>query len=798
MSQNSNQSGQNFQGNQPNSFGPPVQPMGMEPMEEESLRNIFRVLSKRRREVIFWVVGMVAIALLVCLVMSNQYTATATLLVEDQNASGFAMGGLGNLASAMTGGADLQTEMQTHAAVLQSDTTALAVVHKTGLDKFKPYKYVPGILDKCAPGIFGWNSQIKAEIGLPLERAPATRERMLKIIDKRLDVEPQSNTRLVTVAFRDYNPQRAADVANAFVNVYIHEYLETHFHATAEASDWLTGQLDQLKANVADSQKKLSDYERQTGLSVLMLGMSASSGSSGSGGAGAAASMTGGTQIPALAKLALLNQELTSAESDLIAKEAIYHLTQTQSPEVVLGLGESSLASISGSAVISSGQGLTVLQNLRQQQAALRVAYGDAETKYGANNPHLAEMQGQMRALDQSISEELKRINERAKNDVELSQKTKDGLQKDYEKQEAEVNKLNDSMVELEILADNALSNRVLYEQLFSSLQQANIQAGVSATNLDLVDIARPPAQPSRPDWLIYPGVAFAIGLVVGIVFALIRENMDDLLVTTEQVEKVGRLPVLSYIPLPVAEKRQPEKEGEGEAGAETSLLITRSNSPSAEAYRALRTSIVLSTVDSPLKVLLITSPLGGDGKTTISYNVAVAFAQHGQRVLLVDCDMRKPAMNVLFHTQKAPGLSEVLTGGLELESVLRPHATLDNLFLVPSGTIPPNPAELLSSRRFKAFLEEAKQQFDLVMLDSPPVLMVTDPVIMSTEVDGTILVVRSKKTKRPVLKRTMEVLSQSYGRKLGIVVNCLDTKSVEYYYSYGYYGDNKYYGEEA
>jgi capsular exopolysaccharide synthesis family protein len=273
--------------------------------------------------------------------------------------------------------------------------------------------------------------------------------------------------------------------------------------------------------------------------------------------------------------------------------------------------------------------------------------------------------------------------------------------------------------------------------------------------------------------------------------------------VTTDQVEKIGLLPVLSYIPLIRSEDSQRGKQGtEGAAPGvnplEQSLLLTRTNAPVSEAYRALRTAILLSAADEPLRVLLITSPLGGDGKTTVSYNLAIAFAQHGRRVLLLDADMRKPSMHSLFRVAKAPGLSEVLTGGAQLSESIIPHESLGNLSLLPSGTTPPNPAELIDSRRFDALLEETKQQFDLVIIDSPPVLMVTDPVILSTKADGTIIVLRSQKTTRPVLRRAVEVLSHSYGHKLGFVVNGMDTKSVEYYYSYGYYGDNKYYGEEA
>ena len=797
MSFASDRPGQNEQrAKSPTSFYP-ISAGGSNLKEEASLRDVIRVLRKRKNLILAWALGCLALAVLVCALMQNSYTSTATLLVDRQNSSGLGMGALQELASSMGGEDDLKTELTTHSTVLQNDTTTLRVIHRLNLDKVYAYK----------PGLFGWNPAIKAELGLPLEEATATRERLLSIVEKKLKVEPQEDTRLITVQYTDHDAQRAADVANAFVQEYIHEYLESHFNATARASDWLGGQLDSLKARVAESQQKLSDYESKTGLSVLMLGLGDNSGSSGMGGGGGSLSSGGGGHIPAVDKLAVLNEELTAAEADRITKEAIYQLTQTQSPEVVAGLGSSPLAAAAGGGtVINEGQGLNVLQGLRAQEASIRVQYGDYASKYGANNPHLAEMQGQIAAIDKAIADELKRINERAKNDLELAQRTEDGLRQAYNDQQTDVNKLNDDTIQLEVLAGEALSNRQLYDELFTRLQEAQIEAGVSATNLDLVDEARPTSIPTRPNWKLYPAVGLGAGLFLGVAFAFMRENLDDSIVTTEQVQKIGLLPVLSDIPLIRAEDLERGKPGEGQTAGlpqgvdplEQSLLLTKPNAPAAEAYRALRTAIQLSVADNPLRVLLITSPLGGDGKTTISYNLAVAFAQHGRKVLLLDSDMRKPSVHTLFRASKSNGLSEVLTGGIPFARAIRPHDYLKNLYLLPSGITPPNPAELIDSRRFDALLEEAKGQFDLIIIDSPPILMVTDPVILSTKTDGTIVVLRSQKTTRPVLKRAVEVLSHSPGRKLGFVINGMDTKSVEYYYSYGYYGDNKYYGEEA
>jgi capsular exopolysaccharide synthesis family protein len=755
------------------------------PKEEESLRDLVRVLRKRKFFVLGCALATLLIGVLACIVIPDQYTSTATLLVDKDSSGGLDLGSLSGLASAVAGGDDLKTEMQTHSTMLQSETTVLHVVEKLGLDQISPYKY--------KQSFWGRKPELRAEQGLPLEKAKARRERIFKMIVKNLKVDPQQDSRLINVSFSDHDPERAADIANAFVTTYTQDYLQSRFQATAQASDWLSGQLNNLKSRVAAAQQKLSDYERRTGLGILTLGMGGEGGGQSGGNA-----ISSGTQIPAVEKLATLNQELTAAEADRISKEAVYRLTQTKSPDVVLGLGSSNLTSGGAGESPAQQSSLALLQSLRQQQASLQMAYADALTKYGARNPHLAQLEGQMTAIKKAIGDELQRINERARNDFELARQTEDGIRKAYLQQEQEVNKLNNSTIQLEVLAGEALSSRRLYEELYGKLQEASIQAGVRATNLNLVDVARPSATPTRPNWMLYPAVGLGVGLLLGIGGAFVWENLDDTIVTPDQVEQLAWFPVLTYIPQSDLSKTSLGRTGGVENPMDPSLLVSRPNSPEAEAYRVLRTSILLSTVNEQVRTLLVTSPLSGDGKTTVCYNLAVAFAQHGKRVLLVDADMRKPRMHYLFRLPKSPGLSNVLSGMAPLTECVRQHPVTTGLSFLPAGTSPPNPAELLGAKRFDSLLEESKQQFDLVIIDSPPVLLVTDPVAISMKVDGTIVVVRSRSTTRPILNRAAETLARSDGRKLGFVVNGVDTNSVEYYYSYGYYGNKEYYEEEA
>jgi capsular exopolysaccharide synthesis family protein len=194
---------------------------------------------------------------------------------------------------------------------------------------------------------------------------------------------------------------------------------------------------------------------------------------------------------------------------------------------------------------------------------------------------------------------------------------------------------------------------------------------------------------------------------------------------------------------------------------------------------------------------MIVSSPLPNDGKSMVCYNLAIAFAQQGKRVLIVDADMRKSKVHRLFRVQKNPGLSEVLTGRVSFETAVRPHSAVENLWALPAGIVPPNPSELVGSSHWDNLLTLLRGRYDLILIDSPPILLVTDAVILSSKVDGTIVVIRSGTTARTVLARISEWMDRSAGRQLGFVLNAVDTRSVEYYYTYGYYGDSKYYGEE-
>lgn len=746
--------------------------------QDETLRSLLRVLRKRKYLIAYVTLGFLFLAALVCIFLPRQYTGTATIQIGKDDTATVNL--LHDAATAPTPD-DLKTEMATHIAVLTNDSIALAVIDHLTLQKTETFAFKPTLMG----WIDGTNARIEAERGLPLDKAPATRERLLKIFSKHLTVKNVPSTRMITVSVLYPDPTLASKIANDVVTEYIS--FEARAGATGQASQWLAAQLDQLKHKVELSQGRLAAYEQQTGLNTLLIGSIGQAGGAG-----------GMTHIPILDRLDSLNQELTAAESNRLSKEAIYHMTETDNPEVVIGLASSGLPGIASSAVLAQGSGLELLQSLRQQQSATKLTYADMATKYGPKNPRLMEIGSQLTNLSQQLSDELSKINARARNDYMLAAKNEEDLRRVFTRQQDEAGKLNASTVKLQILAQEADSSRQLYDGLYSKLQEANVQAGLRATNIGIADPARPIVTPTRPNPLLYLAIGMALGVFFGISSAFAGEYFDETIKTADQLNASVQMPVLASIPRAMV----PRQNGHALPKlnqlnpTESSLLITHPMSSMAESYRALRTSISLLFDSESLHTLLVTSPLVGEGKTTVAYNIAVAFAQAGKKVLLVDADMRNSRLHEMFGAGKSPGLSEVLSGAPLLASHTRAHSTMPNLSLLPSGNKPAMPAELLCSKSFRDLLSSMKANYDLIVIDSPPMLLVTDASIMSAQVDATLAVVRTDLTNRRVLNGLPELLKRNGFGAVGFILNGVDLKSVDYYYAYGHNGGGKYFEE--
>jgi succinoglycan biosynthesis transport protein ExoP len=748
-----------------------------------ALQSLTRLWTVRRK----WLIGSIVIceflALIIVLMMKPTYGATSTIELNKGGAGALDLGvGDDALAQQLTSGADtLKTDLQTEISILQGDSLALAVIQHLRLASQPPF---------AAEG--GGALKLVSERGLPLEEAPQTRTRLLKIFGSHLTVQPIRGTRLIQVTYESHDPKQAAQVANALIESYKNQYLQSHYDATTEASNWLTKQLSDLKANVEDSEKKLTDFEKETGI----LSFQTSSGDNSKGG--------GGEEIHSVVieKLDALNAELTAAEANRIEKEAIYRLARTGNADVVLGLGNDPLAAQSNSMVLTQGGGLSNLQQLQQQQSQLKINLTGAATTYGANNRHLKEMQTQMRALDEQIQEELQQIIKRAQVDFQLTQQTEGEIRRQFDQQQAAASKLNEKMVQFAVLSQEAFSRKKLYEDLYTKLQEANVSAGIKATNITIVDPARSQSDPVRPKPVGYMAIGLLFGIFVGLSTAFTADNLDRTVTTPLEVEEITGKPVIGVIPTfgePVrtygaqlltdsrkaATKRLPISN--------SVWMLSDPNSGAAEACRALRTSIMLSRTGGGPRIILVTSCIPGEGKTTLTMDLAVAFAQHNKKVIVIEADMRRPRIKHVVDVPSKAGLSNVLAGSLTSDEAILHGVHVAMLDVLPAGPRPPMPSEILGSAAFDELLEELRLQYDIVLIDSPPALLVTDAVAMSAKTDAVLWVAQAGVITRPQLARAAELIERNRIPVIGFVVNRMDSRSAGY--GYEYYG--RYYGEK-
>jgi len=721
------------------------------------------------------VVFCVLAAIALCLVMHPKYMATATIEIN-QKASGAGM--LSGLASmGFSDDDELKTKMETETALIKGNSIALAVMGKMGMLRLEnPDRH------SKEPG------PVVSEEALPAGR----REALIGNFEGHLQVSEIKDSRLVAITYTSQDPVEAAKIANQVVAEYKSYLLSSNFNSSRDVSQWLSSQLGDLSSQVAKSQETVAEFEKSHNLSAAMPGLATLNGGSGSlsdlGGGGGGGSI----QIPELSRLAELNNEVTQAEAVRMGREAVYRLAETENPDLISTIGSSSLPGLSNSTVMSQGNGLDILNSLRQQEAAARVAYASAETKYGSRNPRLADIANQVKSIHEQIQNEIAKIKQRAKNDLVLAQQNEKALRSSYEAQKLVTSKMNDDIVQLGVLVGQAHSSRSLYDILYAKLQEANIDAGDSATNVTVADPARSPGTPYMPKPFRFIALGLLGGLVLGIGLAYFLESQDDTLTDSFQVEAVAKLPVLGMIPF----HRQEVKLREGALATESSSFLVDPESATAESFRNLRSGLRLSGVGQKLKVLSVTSALSEEGKSYMTYNLGLAFAATGMKVLILDADLRRPRQHALFRVARQDGLADVLVGLKTFEEVLTPHPIEANLTLLSAGRQSPLASELLGSGEVEKVLQTAREQFDLVLVDNAPALPVADAIIVGNRCDGTIGVLRAGRTSRKALHQFVQNLTRNRIHILGIVIDALDMSATEYRSVYGY-NVQGYYGED-
>lgn len=698
-----------------------------------------KIVFKRRFVILGFLFAGVLIGATITFLATPVYEAICRVDINPSRSTNI---GISDIIDSKAGG-DISesTRLLTEVRILQSDTVIEAVIRSQNLFTKEPFSKVFK----------------KSPYSPEKDLTPLQRYSLIKTFRGHLQIVSIPNTDLVEIHYRDPDPAQAGKIANAVVDQYMELDLRSRYDGTLRVSNWLSGQMSELKAHAADSQRKLAQFQRANNL----IGIDSDGNS-----------LVSDT-------LRIVNEQLNQAQADRIVKEARYRLAQTRNPELLVSVAPT-----------------TTLVTLRSQQAQLLVEAAQLKSKYGVDYPRVREVQKQLAAVQSDIDTEINNLLKRFEEEYNAAVKTQALLQDQLDKQKTEAFRVSDSSADYQILKREAESTADLYDALQMKLKEASVTAGLNSNNVNIVDYASVPALPVSPIKRNNYGYGALIGLFFGLATAIGLESMDDTIQTSEDAEAIASLASLAVVPR-FSSVAKPAKTQSGEAAqtatagfAPELVSLSAPQSIGAEAFRTLRSSILMSSADSPGRLMLITSSFAAEGKSTIAANLAISFARREAKVLLVDTDLRRGTLHLKFRIPNREGLSTLLVRSSGESAYQTPIPDMPNFFILPRGPIAPNPGEILASHHMEALLEQWKIEFDHVILDSAPILPVADTLAIAPLADSTVIVVRAATTRKKALLRMKAMLRRAQARIVGIVVNDIDLRLENYYtYSkkYGY-----------
>jgi capsular exopolysaccharide synthesis family protein len=582
--------------------------------------------------------------------------------------------------------------------------------------------------------------------------SPAIRQMLIADFRAPITIERLGHTDIVQIYVTSRNPQLASIIANALIDRYIEHSFRENFAATRKVSGWLDEKLNGLKADLQKSQSNILELQKEIGVYGIDQSHSV-----------------------VAANLEELNKQYADAEVDRLLKESRLQQIKSSSPDVIAA----SLGGLDPALVAE-----------RQRLSQLNDEYTQLLQTYGSAYPRAKALKAQIEQMQRELAKETNTQISRAQDEFDASALNESKLFAALKQQEEEAYGKGEKAAQFELARNEYEARRLLYDGLQQRLQEAGIMSGLHSTAIHTVDSADVPVAPSRPRTRFNIAVGSSVGVALGCLLALLLEAMDTNLKTMNQIEQILQLPLLAAIPDVDPEHLIPSKFKEHAIAPGPS-----SWSKIAEALRGLRTSILLSSPGSPPKVLMLVSTRPAEGKSAVAGLTAITFALNRSKVLLIDADLRRPAIHLRFRTGKGLGLSSVLAGKCTLNEAVLEWPDLPNLHVLPSGPVPPLPSELLSSNQMEDLIDQARKDYDFVILDTPPVLAVTDASIIGRLVDAGILIVRYGSVQKEVVRRAIDLLERSGTHLLGVAVNAVDFASPEYseYYGrkyYEYYGD--------
>ncbi len=570
-------------------------------------------------------------------------------------------------------------------------------------------------------------------------------ERNLKKLEDGLQINSVKNTQLLEITYENPHPKLAANIVNAVMQQFLETTIEGKLASFHSAGVFLDKQIDAAKIQLEKSEIELNKYARQTGIISLDSRLNL-----------------------VMRQLEEVNNALSEAVTVRIAKESLYRQAITE--------GGSSLPAIMNNELI---------QNLKKQYNDLQTEYQVLSATFKDEYPKVKELKAKMKDIQNRIKLEQKMLIDSIRLEYESALDNEKRLIKMAETQKQLAIELNDKATQYKILDREVVSNKEVYNSLLSRSKEISASVGSDAGNIEIIDTARPPLKPYKPNVRRQLLLGIMLGLFGGVGIAFLMEYMDNTTKTAEEFPQRYQIPLLGLIPF---SKHEPEED--------IDLAFKFYNDPKDHLSEAIRTttfSIGLSSSERPPKTIMITSVLSDVGKSTISCNFCLSLLSSKGKVLLIDTDMRKPTIHTLFNVKdNSKGLSTFLAGTSKIAEVIN-KTDFDNLYFIPSGPIPPNPAELLATSRMRNFINQAAKKFDYIIIDSPPFQGFAEILVLSNMVDGVVLVAELNKTPREGVEYFKKAVTNVGGKILGVLVNKVGNSASGYRYYYGGYKYNYY-----
>jgi succinoglycan biosynthesis transport protein ExoP len=704
------------------------------------LHHLFGIIRRRANVILGCVVVGTVLATVWIFQLTPRYTAEATVMLDTRKNQ------MVDFTSLMAGLSGDQSVVRSEMEILKSRALADKVADKLNMDtwpEYNPSLRRPGFFDALLSPV-NWvigavRSLTTSSSAAALDNEARTRDRKaaeVNLLMNRMEITNDGRSYLIKIHAQSTNRDTAALIANTYVDFYLLDQIEAKFDAVKRATGWLNDQLDTLRDKVRDSERAVEVYKDQNNLTQTTKGTTLSE-----------------------QQMSELNSQLILATADRAQKE-------TSLAQIRSGNNESS-------AVLNS----PLVEKLRTDEADLMHKKAELSNRYQPSHPTMVNLQSQIEEIKRKIDDEAGKTVRGLQGDVSAARAKESSLREQLNGIQKNANQEGKLDVQLRELQREADANKLLYENFLTKFKQTSSEEDIQQADARLVSSALPPRIPSFPKKTVLVGFSFLVSLLVGAAAAFVLERLDNGFRSSEQVEKLLGVSTLGLVP-GVVRQELPQD-----------VVVKRPTSQYSEAIRSIRTALRYSDVDNPPKVVLITSSLAGEGKTVFAGSLARSVARSGGKALLVDCDLRRPSVAKLLGVNGEPGMLDVFAENANIDALIRVDED-SGMHYIPSKGGTANPQDLLSSQQMRSFLERMRARYDLIVLDAPPVLAVSDPIILSHFVDTTIYLVRWETTPRPIVTGAVRMLRANGGEIAGVVLSRVNARK---HATYGY-GDNGYY----